>query len=97
MANGDGMSPLLKLAVQVGVPAAIALYLVYSLNTDIARNVRDSVTALREHVTDSKLLERKLDEQQTSLDVLIQIQKFNCLHMAKNSGERAECYEASKR
>src|SRR6185369_11096610 len=91
------MNPLLKLVLQLGVPAAIAVYLVYNLAGNFNASVMATQGMVATHTAQTVEMARKIDLQQASLDVLIQIQKTNCLHQSHGSMERSECYEASKR
>ncbi len=93
----NGTPWYIKFIYQVGVPSAIALYLVWLLGNSLTASTRDTQTMVQQHMGQAAAMELKLDKEQASVDVLIQLQKFSCLHAAHNTSERTDCFEASKR
>lgn len=86
-----------KLAMQFGVPGAIAIYVVWLLGNSVSANVQDISKSLTAHTAQTLELQTLMQRQQASLDILIQLQKYTCLHAADSTAERNECYEASRR
>jgi hypothetical protein len=100
MANGiaeNGTPWYIKFIYQIGVPSAIALYLVYLLGSSLTSSTRDTLTMMQQHMGQAAELGHKIEQEQAATDTLIQLQKFTCLHAAHNVMERTDCYEASKK
>jgi hypothetical protein len=91
------LNPLLKLMIQFGVPAGIAVYLVYVVAGSMSQVSAQTATMLQAHIAQSAALQIRVEAEQVSLDILVQLDKIKCLHEAKGLTERSECYEASKR
>jgi hypothetical protein len=91
------VNPLLKLVIQFGVPAGIAVYLVYSMANGISVSANQTAALLQTHIAQSGAMQLRIEQQQASLDILVQLDKIRCLHDAKDVVQRSECYEASKR
>lgn len=101
---GSAANPLLKLVIQFGVPAGIAVYLVWIISGNLMgataqaqRATEQTLIALQTHITQAAVLQIKIEDEQTALDILVQIDKVKCLHESRNVQERSECYDASKR
>lgn len=73
-----------KFIVQVGVPSAIALWLVYSVTTDIKDEIRSTSRAMTAHTLNTDTLMRNTDEMNKAL---IQI----CVNTAKNAKQSSAC------
>jgi hypothetical protein len=91
------VNPLLKLVIQFGVPAGIAVYLVYAMANGISVSANQTAALLQTHIAQSGAMQLRIEQQQASLDILVQLDKIRCLHDAKDVVQRSECYEASKR
>ena len=92
-----GMPPWLSVLLRVGVTAAIAIYLVYSLTaletTDI-RYIRDE---LDRHAVQFDRMQSQFDDfyvrQQDYLGALLAIEQRVCLNTANDGVERQACLE----
>jgi hypothetical protein len=89
--------PTLSRLLQLGIVGALAVYLVYWATAQMNATIYAVQAALQVHSVQTVEMTRKLDVLQAGIDILIQIEKVDCLHRSKDLFERGECYDASKR
>lgn len=94
--NGN-MPPLAKWAIQLGVPAVIALYMVWLMGIAFTNKLDSIASAVQTNTIQTQQLQIQSQQLQSQIDVLIQLHKYTCLHQASDLLERNECYEASRR
>lgn len=79
------------LTLKVGVPAAIAMFLVYLLAVDVrGANARIERT-LADHITIGPAMIRMLEDHERSDIRLETYARLNCVHAAKTQAERDAC------
>ena len=96
--SDDDMNPWIKLTLQVGVPAVIALFLVQQLATTFNTKLDASVELARLNATNSaashaSMLER-LDRTDRTQGVMIDLLRAQCVNQAKSFEERNRCLVA---
>ena len=87
----NGSPAWLQLVLKVGVPAAIALYLVYTVagsNTTLLANIDK---AQHEHMVDSAVQTELLKDAKASSFRMEGYLRLVCVNTAKNDAERASC------
>ncbi len=91
----------MKAAIQFGVPAVIAGYLVWIMAGNVSAEVRHIADGLKDHIavteTNSAAIRRSLDRNEVNQDIIIQLLKLNCLQTSKTLDDRRACYEASRK
>jgi hypothetical protein len=100
MANGhaqDGpMGQWTRLLLQIGVPAAIALYLVYSLNNKIVGTLDEMAQSMKMHAqTTQQVLQQMQDtdgEQLRREQQMIDVLRQQCINNAEGPKQRESCF-----
>jgi hypothetical protein len=86
----DGLPVMAKVAAVVGVPSAIAMYLVWILagGTANAEQLRELDRKMNSHVERMEQLTRDRDEQ---LSVQTRLLRLVCQSVAQNESVKVEC------
>lgn len=93
-------NPWIKLVLQVGVPATIAIFLVFKLSTNVDLKLDQNLQTLQSHATFgaaavSSINERLADAERQQA-VMIDLLRVQCVNSAKSSVERGECLRAGR-
>lgn len=93
--SDDDMNPWVKLALQVGVPAVIALFLVQQLAAKFDTKLDINTEMLRQHTSVTATVIERVSRQELYLDRLVALNYASCYNSAKSQGERATCQQAA--
>lgn len=91
----DDMNPWIKLALQVGVPAVIALFLVQQLAAKFDAKLDVNMDMLREHTKVTEAVVQRVTRQELYLDRLVSLTYAQCYNSAKSTAERSMCQQAA--
>jgi hypothetical protein len=94
--NGNpfaGMTPWMRFIAFIGVPAAIALFLVYRLDGRSALELAQISAELRAHATVSSAAVATLDEHRDETRTLIALMRQICVNTSKSDQQRRECVQ----
>ena len=86
----------IKLILQVGVPAAIACFLVWVISTQVVAEVRQTRTLLESHTAATSALVGSFDRQERLLEVIRDISRQACVNQAKTSSGAQSCFDAGR-
>jgi hypothetical protein len=96
--SDDDMNPWVKLALQVGVPAVIALFLVQQLATTFHTKLDASVDLIRGHsqmaAASYASIGERLERNDRTQSVMIDLLRAQCVNQAKSFEERNRCLVA---
>jgi hypothetical protein len=90
------VNPWAKLILQIGVPSAIALFLVYSLMGEVRTNLATNLQLMREHVANQAQQQRALDDVNFTLQQIVGVQRQTCVGTARNTDDRNACWAATR-
>lgn len=85
-------SNLMKLVYSFGIPAAIAVFLVYTLKVEIAQGVSEIRAGLLIHATQSVEAVKASETLQNRVDDMTQILQSICVNTAETQIERNACF-----
>jgi hypothetical protein len=94
--NGNpfaGMTPWMRFIAFIGVPAAIALFLVYRLDGRSALELAQISAELRAHATVSATAIVTFDEHRAETRTLITLMRQICVNTSKTDQQRRECVQ----
>jgi hypothetical protein len=94
--NGNpfaGMSPWMRFIAFIGVPAAIALYLVYRLDGRSAQELAGISADLRAHQAVSGVMATEIADHKAETRTLIVLMRQICVNTSKNDQQRRECVQ----
>lgn len=100
MANGSGdgivLPPIVKLILQVGVPSAIAVYLVWLLASRLDANVLSMREMLEQHqqitVQTLQIIQSSKEAEQQERQQMIDILRQQCINAANDGPARRACW-----
>lgn len=86
----DGLPMLAKVAAVVGVPSAIAMYLVWTLTSSVASAAQAEriATEVHAHITRTEVLSAEREKQ---LEAQIRLLRLMCQSVAKTESVRVAC------
>lgn len=85
-----------KFIVQIGVPAAICLFLVYMVAVKFDAKQDATLDLMRSHTAATGSLAVMVERSDRQQDVIIALLRAQCVNSAKNPGERLECLRAGQ-
>lgn len=94
--NGNpfaGMSPWMRFIAFIGVPAAIALYLVYRLDGRSAQELAGISAELRAHQAVSSVMATEIADHKSETKTLIALMRAICVNTARSDQQRRECVQ----
>lgn len=94
--NGNpfaGMSPWMRFIAFIGVPAAIALYLVYRLDGRSAQELAGISADLRAHSAIQGVMAAEIADHKDDTRTLIVLMRQICVNTSKNDQQRRECVQ----
>jgi hypothetical protein len=94
--NGNpfaGMSPWMRFIAFIGVPAAIALFLVYRLDGRSADEIAGISSELRAHTAAANYSAAELTDHRSETKTLIALMRAICVNTSKNDQQRRECVQ----
>jgi hypothetical protein len=98
--GGDSnMPPIVKLILQIGVPSAIALYLVWLLGNSIPRlesEVRHMNENLKTHANDSAAYSQAIDRLERRMEIGNDIARQQCVQGARSASAQQACLSAGR-
>lgn len=86
------MNPIAKLILQIGVPSAIALYLVYLLGGSLSGEMRTFSEKLDSHMSATTVIRESLQEQNVNQKLILDVLRQTCVNAAKTTPERNACW-----
>ena len=90
------MNPWVKLALQVGVPSVIALFLVQQLAINFNSKLDSTTELLRTHTATTIAIADRLLIRDSQFERLVALTFAQCVNAAKSSTERNECVRAGQ-
>ena len=97
--NGGFLPPWLNVLLRIGVTAAIAVYLVYSLVNLEATDIRSIRDQLDKHSTQVDQLQTQFDEfyqrQEDYSGAILALMQRVCLNTANDGVERQACLQST--
>jgi hypothetical protein len=91
-------NPWIKLVLQVGVPAAVALFLVFQLSTKVDHNLDVITATLHEHTqetrTNAALLTTLADRSAQTQYIIVDLLRAQCVNAATTYEARQACLVA---
>jgi hypothetical protein len=94
--NGNpfaGMSPWMRFIAFIGVPAAIALFLVYRLDGRSADEIAGISSELRAHTAAANYSAAELTDHRSETKTLIALMRAICVNTSKTDQQRRECVQ----
>jgi hypothetical protein len=94
--NGNpfaGMTPWMRFIAFIGVPAAIALFLVYRLDGRSAQELAQISADLRAHSTISAATASVMEDHRDETRLLIALMRQICVNTSKSDVQRRECVQ----
>jgi hypothetical protein len=94
--NGNpfaGMTPWMRFIAFIGVPAAIALFLVYRLDGRSAQELAQISADLRAHAAISTITAKSVDESRIETRTLVALMRQICVNTSKTDTQRRECVQ----
>jgi hypothetical protein len=88
-----GMSPWMRFIAFIGVPAAIALFLVYRLDGRSAQELAGISAELRAHQAVSTVMATEIADHKQETKTLIVLMRQICVNTSKNDQQRRECVQ----
>ena len=88
-----GMSPWMRFIAFIGVPAAIALFLVYRLDGRSAQELAQISADLRSHSAIQSVMATELADQKAETRTLIVLMRQICVNTSKTDQQRRECVQ----
>lgn len=92
----EKMPPWWKLTTQIGVPAAIAVFLVWTVTMDIKSEVKASNVALRALAAEGVSTKETMIRFERQQDTIVALLRTQCVNAAKSTYERNDCLRAGR-
>lgn len=91
----DSVPPVLTAIVKYGVPAAIAIWLVYFLTAGIGAEIHTQTELLQAHIAASTSVQRTLEQDERWHATMVDIMRQLCVNSAKTDQvARNACWQA---
>lgn len=80
-----------EFVVKIGVPSAIAIYLVYVLTNNLSAEIKDVRDKVDTHTTQAAEMMRQYEQVRIQSDRQLYVMQRICINSAKTQQERNEC------
>lgn len=97
MTDTQDVNPIIKIILQLGVPAAIAVYFVYWLTSSVAVEMRDFNVKLDGHMNATVAIQQGLQQLIMKQEETISVLRQTCVNQAKGSVPAQDrCFAAGR-
>jgi hypothetical protein len=91
-----GMSPTQRFIIQIGVVAAISIYLIIWMTNTVTAQLGHVSEKLDAHVAATELIRQSLQQSDLNQKILINVSQQVCVNAARTPADRSACFEASR-
>lgn len=95
-ADTEGMSPTQRFIVQIGVVAALLIYLIVWMTNTASAQLARVTEKLDAHMAVTDSIRQSLEQSDINQKILINVSQQMCVNAAKTPGDRSACFEASR-
>jgi hypothetical protein len=90
----ESVNQWIKLAIYAGVPAVIAMYLVFQLSARHDQKLDVTMQMMERHMHTTQAISERVERADRTQWLIVNLLRAQCVNTAKNQSERGECLRA---